>query len=545
MIVLPALLLTTGAAGVSIKRARHDHATYLTQLATATASELAAKIELIGLWVETRADDFVDATLPGAAASGLGPDEIAAELIRIDPVAAVVLIREGAAAFIRESPSRPGATLAPIDATNTKGVISAIGKRPNGGSLIRLDFIKQGWPARTQLRVYLDAVTPRATPTSDTHFQLLYPTITPTPNKAPHHISASSRISGHDLHVQYELPHAAADNGTLGAAMVSFAAVLLMSMLIAARAARHYLTDLRLVQTRIGRIIRVVDPAWRGNIDSSEALTQVLDKLEDVVHCQAERLGRDSEEQQQRFRAIQDQMLNKASLAKVGEFAHEIMHDIGQPLTVLKNLAEDLEYELGEKDQTPIANRTVKRMTTAVARITRIHDTIRTHARPPTQGRKTIDLVQLVEGTHDMLSYRTRRLGIRFDHISVVGNPILVNGNPTEIEQCLTNILSNAIEALQTTSGMGKHVKVSASEDGEWANMVVEDNGPGIDPAVLSKVFEKGFTTKPEGTGFGLGTCRRFIEEHHHGQLLIESSVGVGTKVTIKLPRHDPELDAS
>ena len=106
-----------------------------------------------------------------------------------------------------------------------------------------------------------------------------------------------------------------------------------------------------------------------------------------------------------------------------------------------------------------------------------------------------------------------------------------------ELNQVWTNLLDNAADAM---GGRG-HIKIRTSREGAMAVVEIEDDGPGIPPAIQSRIFDPFFTTKAlgKGTGLGLSTSYSIITERHHGQIAVESRPGM-TRFTVKLPLEKP-----
>jgi signal transduction histidine kinase len=113
---------------------------------------------------------------------------------------------------------------------------------------------------------------------------------------------------------------------------------------------------------------------------------------------------------------------------------------------------------------------------------------------------------------------------------------VVVKGNGEKLRQAFLNI---AINSLQATSGGGRLTISSSICRVDDAPGMCEirfcDSGEGIDAESLTRIFEPFYTTKPDGTGLGLAISRKIIEGHG-GTLQIESEVGVGTTVMIRLP---------
>jgi signal transduction histidine kinase len=103
------------------------------------------------------------------------------------------------------------------------------------------------------------------------------------------------------------------------------------------------------------------------------------------------------------------------------------------------------------------------------------------------------------------------------------------------VQQVVLNLLLNAAEATHTKSQ--RRVAVSTRADAGFVRLVVADNGEGIAPENLAKIFHPFFTTKPEGKGVGLGLAVSYgIIEAHGGDIEVTSRVGEGATFTVSLP---------
>ncbi|KUM52548.1 sensor histidine kinase [Rheinheimera sp. EpRS3] len=109
---------------------------------------------------------------------------------------------------------------------------------------------------------------------------------------------------------------------------------------------------------------------------------------------------------------------------------------------------------------------------------------------------------------------------------------------PSQLNQVLLNLLINAAHAIEQ-HGI---IRISTGFDDNWVWFSVSDNGKGMDPVQLGRIFEPFYTTKPKGQGTGLGLpLSRSIVEKHQGMLDVSSTPGVGSCFTVKLPRQ-PQL---
>ena len=98
------------------------------------------------------------------------------------------------------------------------------------------------------------------------------------------------------------------------------------------------------------------------------------------------------------------------------------------------------------------------------------------------------------------------------------------------------NLVQNAGRALQRVSDRPRRVRVSTKAGAEGWTLVVEDNGPGIEPAISGMIFEPLFTTEETGLGLGLSICKSIVEGHH-GTICVEGrDTGPGARFRIALP---------
>ena len=113
---------------------------------------------------------------------------------------------------------------------------------------------------------------------------------------------------------------------------------------------------------------------------------------------------------------------------------------------------------------------------------------------------------------------------------------LFVNGNSQELSQVLLNVLQNA--ANHTIKGS---VTVAFKKENDNIILSISDTGRGIEPDILSKIFERGVTGSGDGMGLGLVISKEIISAHN-GTILIDSIQGEGTKVKIILPAHEGEM---
>jgi signal transduction histidine kinase len=105
-----------------------------------------------------------------------------------------------------------------------------------------------------------------------------------------------------------------------------------------------------------------------------------------------------------------------------------------------------------------------------------------------------------------------------------------VDVDPDQLRRVLLNVVNNAVEAMEGTSG---ELTVTTARRGPEVVIAVADQGPGVED--VERIFEPYYTTKAKGTGLGLAIARQIVEEHR-GRIAVESRLGTGTTVQIHLP---------
>jgi signal transduction histidine kinase len=152
---------------------------------------------------------------------------------------------------------------------------------------------------------------------------------------------------------------------------------------------------------------------------------------------------------------------------------------------------------------------------------------------------QTIDLHQGLENTLTILQHRLKGgINVVRDYDENLPKICAYGG---ELNQIWTNLISNAIEAMQ---GKGE-LHVRTARDLDRVLVEISDNGPGIPPAILPRIFEPFFTTKGvgEGTGLGLDTVSRIIR-NHHGEIRVSSHPG-DTRFQVYIPVTQPKAESA
>ncbi|HET7293610.1 MAG TPA: ATP-binding protein [Vicinamibacteria bacterium] len=114
--------------------------------------------------------------------------------------------------------------------------------------------------------------------------------------------------------------------------------------------------------------------------------------------------------------------------------------------------------------------------------------------------------------------------------VELAAGELETEADPDQLRRVLLNVVNNALEAMEGRSGK---LRVATSREDREVVISVADSGPGVED--VERIFEPYYTTKVKGTGLGLAIARQIVEEHH-GRITVESQLGVGTTVRIRLP---------
>lgn len=238
---------------------------------------------------------------------------------------------------------------------------------------------------------------------------------------------------------------------------------------------------------------------------------------------------------EQRVRERTEQLVQAGKMAAIGQLAAGIAHELNNPLAVILAFAHGMQRRL--PDVAPQLSRPVVAITREAQRCRELVAQLLTFARTGARNSREVDLRHVLENTRTLLHSRavTQDTELQLD---LPGEALQVMGDRCQLEQVVINLGINALDA---RSREGR-VEISAARDGESHVVIrVRDNGPGIPEAVKARMFEPFFTTKEVGKGTGLGLSLSFeIVQQHGGTLHVDSQLGRGTTMVVRLPVWAP-----
>jgi PAS domain S-box-containing protein len=240
-------------------------------------------------------------------------------------------------------------------------------------------------------------------------------------------------------------------------------------------------------------------------------------------------------------RRLQEQLLQAQKMEAVGQLAGGIAHDFNNLLTTIIGETE-LALEDGELPGS--AHDALDRVRTAGADAARLTKRLLLFSRREVMRPQPIELsaavAQFVRTFEPMIGVDVRVV------VTLHVEPLVATVDPAMLEQVLTNLASNARDAMPNGGTLTVETAVHAEGETRYGSIRVRDTGVGIAPDVLPRIFEPFFSTKTHGRGIGLGLATSFgIVEQHRGRIVVTSELGSGSTFEVRIPLHAARSSAS
>jgi C4-dicarboxylate-specific signal transduction histidine kinase len=245
-------------------------------------------------------------------------------------------------------------------------------------------------------------------------------------------------------------------------------------------------------------------------------------------------LERRVEERTRELRRAEAQLFQAEKLSAIGQLAAGIAHEVGTPLNVISGRAEYLLSELAPED--PRAHN-LEVILAQIDRITGLVERLLEFARGRGDEMGPTRIARVVDTLLPLLRTRLAQLGIVFD--AEVGHLPDVYANPTRLEQVFLNLTLHAMDAIREARPQGPGaIQVRGDVDRDDVVVRFRDDGRGLPPALLSRVFDPFFTPRApaESPGLGLSVTHGLVQEMG-GSIRAESDPQGGTTFTLRLRR--------
>ncbi|BBO66599.1 hypothetical protein DSCA_05290 [Desulfosarcina alkanivorans] len=227
-----------------------------------------------------------------------------------------------------------------------------------------------------------------------------------------------------------------------------------------------------------------------------------------------------------------ENLLHSEKMAMVGKLAAGMAHSVRNPFTSVKmrlfSLNRSLKLSGTQKEDFDVISEEIDHIDTIVQNFLEF-------SRPPRLKMQAVSPSTVVDTAVKLLCYRLQSYNVK---ATIHRNSELpaINADPDQFKEVLVNLVVNACEAMTGGGAIDIHERVLGSPPNrQLAEISITDDGPGIPPAAVKKVFDPFYTTKEEGTGLGLSIVARIIREHG-GHVDLTSVEGRGTTFSIVLP---------
>lgn len=284
------------------------------------------------------------------------------------------------------------------------------------------------------------------------------------------------------------------------------------------------LCGLELIRQELDRLVRaanVPEPAAKLNslhkllmLESTAMLEGYKERCADLI--------RESERS-----AVEEKLTRAQHLAKVGQLAASLAHEIKNPLAGISGAIQIMRETMPPDDpHQPIISE-------ILGQIDRLDATVKDlllYARPTPPQRVEFPLATVIRRVLKVLREEPE-LQRQYVQCDECPPDTTIYADDRQVEQLIFNLILNAAQA----SGDGQVIMLTITRNAQSVTLSVKDKGRGMTPEVRKQAFEPFFTTKAKGTGLGLSICRRIVDAHE-GDIRLESEIGKGTRVTVDLP---------
>jgi two-component system C4-dicarboxylate transport sensor histidine kinase DctB len=286
----------------------------------------------------------------------------------------------------------------------------------------------------------------------------------------------------------------------------------------------------------------------RQRLRAREDLQRAYDNLESMVaertsslHQMTHNLSEENivrRKAEQKLRQAQSELVQAAKMAVLGQMSAGITHELNQPLTALRTMADNAKV-LIERDRLDEAKTNLTTISQLVGRMGLITGQLRQFARKADASLRPVPVAAAITGALFLVERRVERERVNF-RMSMRSQGVHALCDSNRLEQVLVNLFNNALDAMADSET--RELTVSVERTDERVMIGVADTGPGIPEDIRAHLFEPFFTTKPQGQGLGLGLAiSEQIVREFGGLLRVEAGATGGARFIIELPLAEQE----
>ena len=308
----------------------------------------------------------------------------------------------------------------------------------------------------------------------------------------------------------------------------------------------HYLiptsrVDALVIQswTRIGLIIFgimvVLLMLWlfqsRNKLKTSLKESAELRELNDLLNTEIEHRQRVEDE----LLVAEKDIKRSSKLAAMGQISASVIHELGQPLAAMKTYIAGAKINTNKNRKDIQDNEVFDKLDSLVERMSRISEQLKFFSYRVEKGTSNIDVRKALDGALLVVGPKIDEHNIELI-FEFEDKPYIINAGQIRMEQVFTNLISNAIIALEGSKTKRITVRMEIINN-EQLVIKIEDTGKGISEEILHMLFDPFYTTKPSGVGLGLGlSISTNIIHEFHGSLTALNNTNEGASFIITIP---------
>ena len=262
-----------------------------------------------------------------------------------------------------------------------------------------------------------------------------------------------------------------------------------------------------------------------------QSRTNELQDINDNLHCEIE----ERIKAEQEIVKLQNDLIRMSRVSTMGEMASALAHELHQPLMAIVNYSQSALLDLSEsKKQNTNAIDDVKIISQQALRGGEIIRRMKEFAIRGEVSKERVNLNELIDELRPLFDIEVAENNIDLT-IKLFADELIVLVNHVQMQQVVSNLVRNSIEAMKNNTGSKVLLIKSYRIDDEFAAIEIIDNGCGINSEIKNKVYDSFYTTKSTGLGLGLSISENIVKAHHGQLTLFDNTRGATARVCLKL----------
>ncbi len=241
----------------------------------------------------------------------------------------------------------------------------------------------------------------------------------------------------------------------------------------------------------------------------------------------------------EQIKETESQLVHQAKMASLGQLSAGLMHEINNPLNFANTAFHLLKKRISNSSAAEESSliKPLSDIQDGIKRVVAITSSLRNFTHPDTASFESVSVAEVVESAVRFVPINRQDTTLQIE----VAPTLRVWGNSNQLVHLFINLLQNSSDSLQEKGASSKEIKIEAHAQKDGMEILFYDNGKGIAPEHLAKIYDAFFTTKKVGSGVGLGlnTCHRIVEQHH-GKITVDSRENEFCRFCITLPQSKP-----